>query len=331
MLGYPNSTISKCWSLLNRLPIRLDLDRLEDILKKEMYNFSKPQDDVSSDGEDLYSGGRNLAASDSEDDQPYLSESVGMQSSSEEEETDLNKPFMSDIEGQNMWVLCFTSFELNRTNMQIFSFVKANVLNRQEEILLRTYYGHDPQLISEKISILDAIRSTIAAVGPLSPAKPSSSQHGKKSVYGGPFGLQTLPQRPETQWNNPIYDAYREARSIWLDRDVIIVSIGVKEMPFSSILQSDSLVRRFKRDHPDVGEDNLFRFLPDSGLRDSLFTQCAKRLAIYSSPSLSRTLSEEGFRSSSGDDREWLGPSLGWSETDLKKNTLADKSVGTKT
>ena len=179
--------------------------------------------------------------------------------------------------------------------MRIFRFVKANVQNRQEETLLRTYYGHDAILISARISILDAIRATIASFGPPRPAQPSSSQTSKESVYGGPFGLQSIPQSPEIGWNNPIYDVYRDARSIWPERDVIIVSIGFKEAPLDCIIGSEELVNRFKMDHPDVGKENLFRFQPlkDAELPDSLFTQCAERLGIRGVPSLPRTLSEE--------------------------------------
>ncbi|KAL9607748.1 MAG: hypothetical protein Q9167_007369, partial [Letrouitia subvulpina] len=252
LFRYPKSTVFNCSSLLEKLPYPLrDLDDLEIYLKKEISKFEdEPQIDDTWEGEDSgpFLGVRRSAVSDSEDNQSDLPDSDGKRSVFDEkkEEVDLNKPFISDIEGQNI-------------------FVKANVRNRQEEILLRTYSGDDPQLISENISNIEAIRSTLAAFRSSELSSSSSSPSHHESVYTGPFGLQSLPERQELGWNNPIYDVYRETRSIWPGRDIVIVSIGYDRAPLHRIVGSEELVDRFKMNYPDMGKDNLFRFQPVGG------------------------------------------------------------------
>ena len=154
------------------------------------------------------------------------------------------------------------------------SFVKANVRNRQEEVLLRTYDGDDPQLISEKISVIDAIKFTLVAFGgpgissPLSyqPDEPDQShkdnERHDKSIYGGPSGLQSSPLPRDSDWNNPIYDVYREARTIWPDRYIKIVSIGYDMESSNSSIESERLVSHFKTDYPETSGLGLFRFQP---------------------------------------------------------------------
>jgi len=135
----------------------------------------------------------------------------------------------------------------------------------QEEILLRTYYGFDPQTLPETMSVLDALLATTAAMVPLADKDSFPVRFPFKS---GGLG-----------WNNPIYHAYREARSIWPDREIVIVSIGAEPRDtHENFRQANHVTNLFKDDHPDMAKDNLFRFEPAGDSWSSSFDQCAKRL-----------------------------------------------------
>lgn len=137
--------------------------------------------------------------------------------------------------------------------------------NRQEEVLLRTYYGLDPQMLSETISILDALLATTAAMVPLA--------HKDSFPVRPPFNSGGL------DWNNPIYHVYREARSIWPDQEIVIVSIGTDPRDtYKDFHQANHVTNLFKDNHPDMAKDNLFRFEPAGDSWSSSFDQCAKRL-----------------------------------------------------
>lgn len=223
--------------------------------------------------------------------------------------------------------------------MQVSSFVIANVEDAQEEVLLRTYYGSDPQMLSEKTSILDAVQSSVDVMrhpicssnfpnytitinnwledmlrlylfpdGRLDEDRFREAQPRKnrlrvldqQNLREYPFnkpGYDPIAEEPSLrrpllsrppfrsggyEWHNPVYHAYREARSIWPDRDIVIVSIGSSPMPLSNITRSEDVMNRFKIVHPGMAKDSIFRFQADGNFMppDSLFTECAKRLAI---------------------------------------------------
>ncbi|KAL9627841.1 MAG: hypothetical protein Q9164_007473, partial [Protoblastenia rupestris] len=158
-------------------------------------------------------------------------------------------------------------------------FVKANVQNRQEEVLLRTYDGDDLQLLSENISVIDAVKSTLVAFGQpgifpssLLPNKLDQSykdiERHDKSNYGGPLGLQSSPLRPELDWNNPIYDVYREARTIWPDRYIQITSIGHN---IGTVHGPWDLERRFAADYSETRGLALSRFEPRKSYDGGVF------------------------------------------------------------
>ncbi|KIW23795.1 uncharacterized protein PV07_11968 [Cladophialophora immunda] len=156
------------------------------------------------------------------------------------------------------------------TTRDEYTFVVANLKNRQDQVLLRTYHGSDSKRLSEQ----SRIREAMIATG--------------SSVYGRAFWpwnlieyqdiLSRWRQEQELDWefspasaypsadqvtsatNDPIYHAYREARSIWPDREIRIASFMPRMKTGDPGRKAAMEVRGFKVDSSQKGtEGQLLR------------------------------------------------------------------------
>jgi len=149
----------------------------------------------------------------------------------------------------------------------------ANEKDRQEEVLLRTYHGSDSHMLSEKTNIAGAMVATMRAV------HPEYAERLANSFESLP-PLPTVFSQPEYHrqvTKDPICHVYREARSIWPDREIRIASFMPEPERDLWGYKADMKIRGFKSDSSNNGREcHLFRVIGSQDFVSTSFDERAK-------------------------------------------------------
>lgn len=154
-------------------------------------------------------------------------------------------------------------------SLTISRFVTTVSVDRSDLVVLRSY-DNDNKIdkISPQFQIWEAIRATSAASTYFNPFR-----HGDNSEYvDGAF-----------KSNNPVFNVHHEAKDLWPDRDICLISIGTGTKPSDPlrgnalkfakamarlVTETESTWIRFHETHKYLAQqDMLFRYsVPDIGL-----------------------------------------------------------------